>query len=81
MNLCVKFLKSMTFLLFLITLSLNKNVFGETIMWLNEESITTIQRSPTISKPTLMKVFKDLKDCIFKYFERNPSKLGGLNVV
>ena len=37
--------------------------------WSNEESITIIQRSLTIFKPPMLKVFKGLRNCIFRYLK------------
>jgi len=49
--------------------------------WSNEESFVAIQRSLTVSTPTLIKIFKTIRKCIFEYFEANPVRLGGENVI
>ena len=49
--------------------------------WSNEESMVLIRKSLTISRSTLLKIFKLLRECINKYFNVNPVKLGGDTVV
>ena len=49
--------------------------------WSNEEQISMVQKSLTISTPVIIKIFQKLRSCVSLYWERNPLRLGGDQVI